>query len=124
MKDIEDIDDFCEKIRNFVFEKIKKQMAIMIGITPEEMSDASEYISEKETLLIVKENCKNKNKISQKIIIKTCEDLNKRIFSNVLNKLSVDGCLDCAWSEKDQSFVFRPTQKGIEKGVTIPEIFK
>lgn len=124
MEDIEDIDDFCERIRNFVFEKIKKQMAIMMGNSPEEMLDPKEYISEKETLLIIKENTKNKTKVSQKTIIKICEDLNKRIFSNVLNRLSVEGYLDCAWSDKDQSFVFRPTQKGIEKGVTIPEIFK
>lgn len=123
---IEDIDDFSREITSFVFETIKNQLhTISNGL--ENLEDSQEFISHNESLLIIEEVSKNKRKISQKKIEQICDNISKRIFSNFLSKLSINGYLDCAWSDTDNSFVFRPTEEGIKKGVVVPKtlfIFK
>jgi len=122
---MEDIDDFCQRIRNFVFDRIRHTIAKMLNIDVNSLDDADKYISQKETIMIFNDVVENfDGKISQKKIVKICEDINKRIFSNILNKMSIDGDLDCAWSEADQSFVFKVSQEGQKKGLSIPKIFE
>lgn len=117
---IEDIDDFSREISSFVFESIKNQLfAISNGI--EKLDDFQEFVSHNESLVIIEEITQNKRKISQKKVEQMCDHLAKRIFSNFLNKLSINGYLDCAWSDADNSFVFRPTEEGIKNGITVPK---
>ena len=126
--DSENFDDFCIRITDFVFNRIKPTIAEMLNMEKDSIKEIEEYISFMEVKILIKEivNSKTTNfeKISEKKVVKICEALNKRIFSNILNKLSGEGYLDCAWSEADESFVFKVSEEGLKKGISIPKIFR
>jgi hypothetical protein len=123
MFDIDDTDEFYTKIQDFVFDKMKNSIAIMLNTTAE-FVESNNYISLTETKMIVDEIMCGNERVSKAQLIEICDSLNKRIYNNVLMKLSSEGFLDCAFSEEDESFVFKLSDKGIESGIIIPSIFE
>lgn len=123
MFDINDKDEFYNKIQDFVFGKTKNTISMMLNTTSE-FVDLNDYISLAETKMIVDEIMGESENISKQQLIQVCDSLSKRIFNNVLMKLSSEGFLDCAFSEEDESFVFKLSDKGIESGIIIPTIFE
>lgn len=119
---IDNLQEFSDMLREFVFEKSKTNIALMLNIKLSELEPSENYASKKECELIVSEMTKKIPKpYSQEIVLEICNALKKRIFSNILSKLAADGLIDCAYSEESDDFVFKTTEKGMEKGITIPQ---
>lgn len=122
----DNLEEFCERIRDFVFNKSKSVISAMLNVTPDSLPEVDQYVSFEETKQIVEESIKNNvyTNVSHKNVIEICNNLNKRIFNNLFSRLAAEGYLDCAWSEADDSFLFKVSKLGIERGITLPRAFK
>lgn len=122
MHDTTDLDQFCNEIRDFVFEKSKSNIAIMLNLSESELESPEKYVSKNETKLIVDEyHKKHKLPFPQEVTLEVCNCLKRRMFSNILSNLAASGLVDCAYSDEENDFIFKPTQKGVDKGIVIPQ---
>lgn len=110
---IENLDSFVTNVSNINFDKIKKIIVKTVGVEENYIRNLDYYVTVKELKIIVQEKINKKNQnnfsiVSKDIVEEICKAINERIFSNILVKLSSNGIIDCAWSEQENSFVFKP----------------
>lgn len=118
--EVENIDNFSEEVRHFVFSTFIGNISKMLNTSPEQVSaDKEKYITFVETRNIVMEFVGNETIISKESIVDICAAVNARIFSNVMSKLASEDLVECAFSDEDNQFIFAVTDKGKEKGISL-----
>jgi len=120
MYELENIDNFAEEVRHFVFSTFITTISKMLCTSPEQASaDKDKYITFLETRNIVAEFVGYNTIISKENIVKICSSVNARIYSNILTILAAEDLVECAFSDEDNQFVFAVTEKGKQKGVQL-----
>jgi hypothetical protein len=120
MYELENIDNFAEEVRHFVFSTFITTICKMLCTSPEQASaDKDKYITFLETRNIVAEFVGYNTIISKENIVKICSSVNARIYSNILTILAAEDLVECAFSDEDNQFVFAVTEKGKQKGIQL-----
>ena len=123
--ELENIDNFSEEVRHFVFSTFITTISKMLNTSPDQVSaDKDKYITFLETKNILLDFVGQDTTISKEKILEVCAAINSRIFSNILTKLASEDLVECAFSDEENQFVFAVTDKGKEKGIKlVSEIF-
>lgn len=121
--EIKNLDEFTQSARLVVFscfgkndEQINEEtLGMLQHLSDEEEREMDEVLTQQESKIIVeslvhkksnKKNNKIKYIITEKIFSSIIEALNARLVSNILFNLSKKGCIESAYDDKMNDFIF------------------
>jgi hypothetical protein len=120
---IDNLEKFAESARRLVFNGFGKAKIedpdeftdLLNNISPEDMQEMNETLTQKESLIIIKEIAKEQiNKktkeiryiIDEKIFSKIIEAIHERLVANILTSLASKGLIESAYDDKLNDFIF------------------
>lgn len=120
---IDDLEEFTQSARKLVYNGFGKGVVedpdeftrLITEITPEEIEELNQVLSQQEALVIVKNIAKEqKHKykntsryiIDEKIFSQIIEAMNARLVSNILTSLASKGLIESAYDPELNDFVF------------------
>jgi hypothetical protein len=120
---IDDLEEFTQSARRLVFNTFGKGMDddpdeltnLMTNISEEDLNEMNDILTQKESLVIVKNIAKQEiNKktkkiryiIDDKIFSEIIEAINSRLIGNILASLASKGLIESAYDDKLNDFVF------------------
>jgi hypothetical protein len=120
---IDNVEKFAMSMISIAFDASKRKLSDMTNRKEDELNSL-DFIKLEEAVLIVnyiisKYNANNYQKIPDKIATLVSQDLINRFLSNCLHDMANKGYVDCAFSDKEDAFVFKLTKEGEKMGMNV-----